>query len=268
MKTMFAKISLALCLTVLVTSAAFAAPVIEWAYNVSYDFTYWENQYGNQDGITYNAADTDPIYGQASTSLSWGTFGTSSIGFIEKSGTVLTDGPAAIIEKNIYHENKPIDSESYFLQYGVVSATLTLQGIDPVTGSVESFSTVLNFLFFETNNDEPYANDVFVLLNPSAATESFVYDGMAYTFSFASNLTALDTSYLNNARYGSQSVSQALAGLGYDMSQPVIGWMTPENMTSYTDSYLTVVSTPEPSTFLIFGLGIAGLAIFRRKMNK
>ena len=286
------KIFMALCLAILCANPASAAQITQWEYTISYEFYDYWNQEGTQDGLTSSSFTNGS--GEVVNSLSWGDEGQSSIGFITKNGTLNT-GATAEIENHMYHDNRSIRGD-YFLQGGRMAANLTLQGIDPVTGSEASFNTVLEFMFFETDNSHTFNparnNDVFVLVNPEASVEDFTYMGYNYTFSFTSGLGLLDMESLAGMDYNGSTVLQTLEDLGYgevtyerfmwwayengwvaDPEFNLFGWTTVEDATTYASSALTVVSngpvpTPEPSTFAILGLGLVGLAFVSRRMRQ
>ena len=195
----------------------------------------------------------------------------------------------------MFHDNQPVTG-NYSLHGAMMAANLTLKGIDPVTGAVNSFDTVLEFMFFETDNthifNQSRNNDVFLLVNPEASIEQFDYMGYNYTFSFTSGLGQLDMDSLAGMDYNGTTVLQTLEDLGYgdvtydtffiwafengwvdDPEYNLFGWTTVEGDTTYASSQLTVVSngpipTPEPSTFAIFGLGLVGLFFAGRRIRQ
>jgi len=292
MKNKCIKLLVALCLSMLCASPALAAQITQWEYTVSYEFYDYWNQDGTQAGLTPSSSINGA--GEVVNTLSWGDGSKSSINFITKSGTLATGTTIDIVD-HMYHDNNPISGE-YFLQGGKMAANLTLQGIDPVTGSVLSFDTVLEFMFFETDNthliDSSRNNDVFVLVNPEASIEDFTYMGYNYTFAFASGLGLLDMGSLTEMDYNGSTVLETLQDMGYgevtygrflwwayengwiaDPEYNLFGWTTVEGEKTYASSQLTVVSngpvpTPEPSTFAVFGLGLVGLAFAGRRMRQ
>lgn len=287
-----ASILTTIVLTALLSVPAIAAEITEWEYTVSYEFSdYWnQDGIGKQDGLTPDSFVNGS--GEQVNALNWGDDEQSSIGFITKTGTLATGSSTDIVD-HLYHDNHPITGDN-FLQGGKMSATLNLQGIDPYSGSVATFSTVLEFLFFETDNSHllntSLNNDVFLLLNPEASVEDFVYQDYSYTFAFASGLGALDMVELAYMDYDGSSVLQKLEDWGHgeilydqwwifewvdgwDPETNIVGWTTPEDQVTYASSRLQITSngpvpTPEPSTFAIFGMGILGLAFASRRMRK
>tara|TARA_Y100001954_G_scaffold4787_1_gene5191 strand:- start:35508 stop:36386 length:879 start_codon:yes stop_codon:yes gene_type:complete len=292
MITNVSKVFMILCLTILFSTPALAAQITQWEYSVSYEFNDYWNQDNTQTGLTPESYVNGA--GETVNSLSWGDGDQSSIGFITKSGTVDTGTTVDIID-HMFHDNQPVTG-NYSLHGAMMAANLTLKGIDPVTGAVNSFDTVLEFMFFETDNTHIFNpsrnNDVFLLVNPEASIEQFDYMGYNYTFSFTSGLGQLDMDSLAGMDYNGTTVLQTLEDLGYgdvtydtffiwafengwvdDPEYNLFGWTTVEGDTTYASSQLTVVSngpipTPEPSTFAIFGLGLVGLFFAGRRIRQ
>lgn len=288
MRKLTTKLLAALSLTILLAQPAFAAFVNEWSYSLSYSFADYWNQYSTESdfGLTLNTDETE---------LGWGRNGTSSIGFINKTGTMATN-TTADIQDHLFHKNQPIDGNSTFLQGGTLAATLTLKGT--TSDTVMTFNTNLDFLFFETSNNyragDERNNDIFILTNPSAASGVFSYEGYDYAFSFLSGFGELDTMSLDDYDYNSTTVLRYLADLpgsvvsteGHlesfwfytwyvvDSASPgtLYGWTTPENEDTYISSELTITGTPspvpEPSTFAFLGLGLTALAFVGRRMRR
>lgn len=292
MITNASRVFMALCLTILFSTPAFAAQITQWEYSVSYEFHDYWNQDNTQTGLTPGSSVNGA--GETVNSLSWGDGDQSSIGFITKSGTINTGSTVDIID-HMFHDNQPVTGND-FLHGAMMAANLTLKGIDPVTGAVNSFDTVLEFMFFETDNTHLFNtsrnNDVFLLVNPEASIEQFDYMGYNYTFAFTSGLGLLDMDALTGMYYNGSTVLQTLEDLGYgnvsyetilwwafengwidDPDYDLFGWTTVEGDTTYASSQLTVVSngpipTPEPSTFAIFGLGLVGLFFAGRRIRQ
>ena len=272
MKKLAITLSVALFLITLISQPAFAAFIDQWEYTLTYSFASYENESGTQAGLTLSTDGNE---------LSWGTGGTSSIGFIDMTGTVNTNSYVDILD-HLYHDNQPINASSDTLARGSLSATLTLKGVSPASSTLASFSTVLDFLFFETSNryGDWRDNDVFILKNPEAAAANFTYDGYDYAFSFSSGFNPILNPTLDSMDMavgsGYRSVLDLLedpnSDYYYDPDGPYIGWTTPESTLTYIDSTLTVVSrttpVPEPSTFAFLGLGLLGLAFVGRKLRR
>jgi hypothetical protein len=281
MKKISIKLLAAFFLMMLVTQPAYAAFINEWTYSLSYELSDYTNEAGTQDGMTLT---NNPD----GWDLSWGVDFLhpegSSIGAVDKTGNVATNS-STTIEDHLYHNNQVISAATDSLMSGKLSATLTLQGYNPYSDTVATFSTVLEFLFFETSNNFEFSNtnDLFILLNPEAASQTFIYDDWEYSFSFLSGIDPINPDSLNAMHMGPPVTGGGYASV-WDLlhtegspyyyvpeSGLYFGWETPENTLTWIDSELTVTGTPpvpEPSTFIIFGLGIATLAFIGRRMQR
>jgi len=289
MRKLTTKLLAAFSLTILLAQPAFAAFVNEWSYSLSYSFADYWNQYSTESdrGLTPRTDGTE---------VSWGRNGTSSIGFINKTGTMATNTTADILD-HLYHDNQAIDGDSMSLQGGTLAATLTLKGT--TSDTVKTFNTNLDFLFFETRNNSwnngQYDNDVFILMNPEMASQDFMYDGNAYNFSFISGFDTLAVDTLDNYSYLSSNVLEYLLDAGevednshWDVvsgrffrryayfedysPESYYGWTTIEGKKNFISSELTITGTPspvpEPSTFAFLGLGLTALAFVGRRMRR
>ncbi len=162
----------------------------------------------------------------------------------------------------IEHNNHSINGDDASLAGGSALLTLALAPLNGVDGLM--FSTVLDFRFFETPNSifGPSA-DIFVVMNPHVATETFTYQGHVYEFTFEASFNPLNGWYHEYAR----------KKLGLKKKDALYGWTTPENENT---GFLTELSirckepapTPEPATLACLGLGLAGLGLLRRRALK
>ncbi|WFS60878.1 THxN family PEP-CTERM protein [Pseudodesulfovibrio thermohalotolerans] len=284
MKKISIKLLAAFFLMMLVTQPAYAAFINEWSYSLSYELSDYTNEAGTQDGMTLDLTPT----GYDGWTLTWGVDALhpdgSSIGSVDKTGNVTTNS-STTIEAHLFHLNKPISASTDSLMSGKLSATLTLQGYNPYSDTVATFSTVLEFLFFETSNNSEFSNtnDLFILLNPEAASQTFMYDDWEYSFSFLNGIDPINPDSLTAMHMGPPATGGGYASV-WDLLQTegspyyyvpesglYFGWETPEDTLTLIDSELTVTGTPpvpEPSTFIIFGLGIATLAFVGRRMQR
>jgi len=274
---------------VLVATLAFnasAAIVTDWTYTVDGAFISWDTTVGTTgtaDAPALGITGADPValswvfeggvfspgIQNAYRNISWGNiadgtgFGedlgdvlpgatTSSLFITPAGGTLTTNGPA---EDGLVlnHNNQAIDAGSIQLERGVVRAVLTLTPAgDP---SLPPFSTTLDFVFYETPNSGSMPDDLFVLLNPEATTESFVYGGQEYRFSFEGGFDPIPAGY-----------QQFLANDPDYFGDPslAVGWITGEGGLNSRLTQVAIVATPEPSTLLLLGAGLGLLGVAGR----
>lgn len=270
--------SLAFGLAMITTSAANAAIVTQW--NVGVDSTFDPASVIDSNGGTPG----DVTISNGDRTLRWGDS--------DQSGLDITNSPVSttvdtsIIPSlfppvgNIFitHTNEPIQGTT--LDKVTLQNEITLQALAPL-GSTQPPVT-LSFLieFQETpNNDEPCADggangegvnidgcgDIFVM-GADALNFSFTYDSgdgndQEYFISFV------------EVTGGLQSLSAEACMSATGSADPCLGFITPEKATT-SFQFGTIISTeevivdnpvPAPGVLGLFGLGLASLAVVRRR---
>lgn len=230
--------------------------ISQWGYVTDGIFTEWDNENGGDSNIDpFNAKTLSGVSGYQG--LAWGTStgsGRSRLTLGEVGGTLATNGPSDDA-MTITHYNRPVYGPS--LQSGTVFAVLTLTPLVPSLPSLPTFSTQLDFDFFESPNSGLSQGDLFILANPLAATETFTLDDYAYTVSFTGFSQITDTSYL-----------ALLAQNGFiEPGEDVWGWYTMEGATNVLPTYVQISGepvsnpVPEPATMLLLGSGFLGMGL-------
>jgi hypothetical protein len=218
-----------------------------------------------------------------STLLSWGipatTTGQSSLGITNPApGTVTTIvGNAPPVPDNIAiastvtHDNHPVFAPT--LLTTTLRGTLTLNNPNPPAGPGTLPPLSFDVAFTETTNAEPCAsnspgnpcNDIFVLVDASALSQSFSLDGNTY---FVDVFPALGSTLGQLTAAECAAAGQAAGCTGFTTP-------TPENAVTNLPFVFTVKMmpvkvepVPEPGSLALMGLGLMGFAVARRKPNR
>ncbi|WOJ95065.1 THxN family PEP-CTERM protein [Congregibacter variabilis] len=243
-------------------SAANASLVTEWEFAVTAGFT----------GAATFDADTGGTTIETATELSWGKTGgdytdTTQNSTNSRSALVITNpavsgslftngGPA--VTSTLTHYNNTILRSFESLLGATINTTFALTPKVPAGEPRETIDRDITFSFIETPNKEDCGfvsasecDDIFVL-NPADLTDTFIYNDFVYT-------TRVIPVGLGPLSDGACTVAGAETGC--------FGLQTLEGQANAFGVLvdITARAVPVPATLALFGLGLIGVAVTRRR---
>lgn len=254
-------------LSVLVVSPAFAL-VETWNYTIEASFI--------------NSEFTGDQFATTSTSLSWGDVGLWNyfFGTVYQNRSHLEIDPAEVNSQvdtyvgampdssywadsiALRHVNNPITGTS--LLSTVLRTTVLLDPLVPDNDPLPLQEFTFDIAFVETPNSGPHSADIFALIG-GFPDFTFTYDDGAEARNYYVNLFPSDGSVL----FGLTGLAAQLAGV----PEGTLGFTTPEDQTT-TLPFAFTISTqplntpvPEPSTLILLGTGLLGVALLARRKN-
>lgn len=253
-------------LVLLLGSPAFAV-VTTWDYNISSLFT-------NTQFTDNNSSDVSVTY----TTLSWGDPATNAgqSSLVINPATV-TAPPSPRVNTyigsgiptpsywgtsiSVTHNNNPIYAPS--LVSTTIRTSVTLDPYIPDNGALPIQNFDFDIKFAETPNQGNYQNDVFALVG-GFPNLNFNYDDGSGLSTYFVNIFPSDGNVLS-------VLSDEYADLA-GVDHGTIGFTTVEGYSTtlpfaFTISTRPLSAVPEPSTLLLLGGGLAGLAFCRRKRS-
>jgi hypothetical protein len=253
----------------LITSSAFAAPaaagVIEWGYTVTSVFTA-ASPTGPGAGFSFSPSEISWGNPAGSTAIGGGR-SALTISDSPSVGSIFTNG-APGLANSYSHTNNVVGLAFPLLQTASLDITVALSALDPAGGDVDPFTLSFDINFIETDNDPdggicadgsavgefgPGCVDIFVIALGDLSYE-FEFDGESYIFSL----------FEPGGEFGALSdAACAAAGAG----PGCIGFLTAEEVVNTATFAFIIEQIPEPEVLSLFGLGLVGLGLARRRRD-
>lgn len=249
-------LSCSFALMLLCAASMAQAEALTWYYETNAMFKNMQFGNGTSNGmISYNPAQ--------GPEFKWGDSATkhSGVKVDGNSGTIITDGE---FQRGITvtHRNNSISAQYKTLVSGTIFTTVDLK-LNASSPVLHSLDISMDFHFLETTNSGNYQNDIFFMTRGEimSSVSQFQHEGETYYVYLHGELQELTGDYLRMAQQA------------YGAEVPLFGWTTLEGQTlqnAYNLSLLVSKTppTPIPGTVLLFGAGMGGLAMLRRKMSK